>query len=372
MQRMRGDALTSVAAIVFVVFVGGGCAKGSSSAVQPARDPPLALLHFVGRFDTRGPEGPRFSWPGSAIAASFDGTGVDVMLEDTGADLFSVVVDGGAATTLAPSRGTGTYSLASGLAGGRHSVVLTKRTESLVGVVRYLGLTAHAGALVPSPDPFARRIEYVGDSITCGYGDLGADATCRFSPQTEDETRAYGALVAADLHADQTVVAYSGVGLMRNHDGGAKGLMPVRFERTLADDPTSRWTFETPSPDVVVIGLGTNDFAMGDPGTGFVEAYTAFIRQLRGHYAAAEIVCTLGPMLRDSVPPGTMSRTLAGAYIEEAVKEVRAAGDAHVRYLAFDEQQARDGYGCDWHPSLATHRLMAAKLEALVREVTGW
>jgi lysophospholipase L1-like esterase len=365
------SALTSVAAIGFVFVVGGACAKGSSSPV-PAKEPSLALVHFVGRFDTRGPEGARFSWPGSAIAATFDGTGVEVKLEDTGADLFSVVVDGGAATTLATSRGTGTYSLASGLAGGRHSVVLTKRTESLVGVVRYLGLMAHAGALVPSPDPFSRRIEYVGDSITCGYGDLGDDATCGFSPRTEDETRAYGALTAADLHAEQTVVAYSGIGLMRNHDGSTKDLMPVRFERTLADDPTSRWTFEGPPPDVVVIGLGTNDFAMGDPGPGFVQAYVAFIRQLRGHYAAAEIVCTLGPMLRDSVPPGTMSRTQAGAYIEAAVKEARAAGDAHVRYLAFDEQQARDGYGCNWHPSLATHRLMAAKLTARVREITGW
>ncbi|MGO9834580.1 MAG: SGNH/GDSL hydrolase family protein [Polyangiaceae bacterium] len=370
---MKGAvALTSVAAIVLVVLFARACAKESSKGVKPAREQPLALVHFLGRFDTRGQEGPRFSWPGSGIAASFDGTGVDVMLEDTGADFFSIVVDGGATTTLATSRGTGTYPLASGLPGGRHSIVLTKRTESFVGVARYLGLAPYGGALVPSPDPFSRRIEYVGDSITCGYGNLGADASCGFSPQTEDEIRAYGALTAADLHAEQTVVAYSGVGLMRNHDGSTKNLMPVRFERTLADDPTSRWAFEGPPPDVVVIGLGTNDFAMGDPGPGFAQAYTAFILQLRAHYAAAEIVCTLGPMLRDSVPPGTMSRTQAGAYIEAAVKEARAAGDAHVRYLAFDEQQARDGYGCDWHPSLATHRLMAVKLEALVREITGW
>jgi lysophospholipase L1-like esterase len=360
-----------VGAIVLVVLVARACAKESSNGVKTAREQPLALVHFLGRFDTRQ-EGARFSWPGSGIAASFEGTGVDVTLEDTGADFFSIVVDGGAPGTLATSRGTGTYSLASGLAGGRHSIVLTKRTESFVGVARYLGLTVHAGAPVPSPDPFSRRIEYVGDSITCGYGDLGADATCGFSPQTEDETRAYGALVAADLHAQQTVVAYSGVGLMRNRDGSTRDLMPVRFERALADEPTSRWTFEGPPPDVVVIGLGTNDFAMGDPGTGFVEAYVAFIRKVRGQYASAQIVCTLGPMLRDSPPPGTMSRTQAGVYIEEAVKEARAAGDARVRYLAFDEQQARDGYGCDWHPSLATHRLMAAKLGALVREITGW
>src|SRR5580658_9325216 len=160
---MKGAAaLGSVAAIVLVMFLARACAKESSNGVKPAREPPLALVHFLGRFDTRSPEGPRFSWAGSAIAANFDGTGVDVTLEDTGADLFSIVVDGGAPGTLATSRGTGTYPLASGLPTGRHSIVLTKRTESFVGVARYLGLTPVAGALVPSPDPFSRRIEDVG------------------------------------------------------------------------------------------------------------------------------------------------------------------------------------------------------------------
>ncbi len=235
---------------------------------------PLAspAIHYLGRFDTRDPAGPRFAWPGSAIAATFRGTGIQVTLSDTGTNYFVVVVDGGAPTVLATSGDNKTYTLASNLTNAQHTVMLTKRTESNVGVVQLLGITPQGGALVTSPAPFTRRIEYVGDSITCGYGDLGNGPNCPFSPGTEDETIAYGALTAAQLNAQQTAIAYSGKGMYREYGGSTNNQMPVLFELTLADDPTSTWGFSTPPPDVVVINLGTNDFAQGDPGMAFQQA----------------------------------------------------------------------------------------------------
>ena len=68
-----------------------------------------------------------------------------------------------------------------------------------------------------------------------------------------------------ELGAAHVAIAYSGIGMLRNNGGGTTGTMPERYERTLADDAASlglaRYT-----PDVVVIDLGTNDFATGDPG----------------------------------------------------------------------------------------------------------
>ena len=172
-----------------------------------------------GRFDTRDAKGPRFSWPGSAIAATFQGTGIAVGLRDGGTNYFDVVVDGAMPTVVLTSGSSTTYSLASGLTAGQHTILLTKRTESNVGVVQFLGFTVTAGALVATPYPYARRIEYVGDSITCGYGDLGVGPSCSFSANTEDEGIAYGSLTSATFGAQQTAVAYSGIGVMQNYGG---------------------------------------------------------------------------------------------------------------------------------------------------------
>jgi lysophospholipase L1-like esterase len=285
-------------------------------------------------------------------------------------------------SALATTGSNKTYTLASGLTTGQHTVVLTKRTESSVGVVQYLGFTVQGGALVPSPEPFARRIEYVGDSITCGYGDLGVGPTCHFTASTEDETLAYGALTASTLNAQQTVIAYSGKGMLRDYDGDTTDEMPELFGRTLADDATSTWAFDAPDPDVVVINLSTNDFAKGDPGAPFQQAYAGFLGAVRSKYPAAYIVAVASPMLADA------NRTSSIAYIEGAVAAAVAGGDSRVTVLelggdgvaaldgggtvGFDSQLATDGYGCDYHPSTKTHTVMSGVLVPAIRHLTGW
>ena len=243
----------------------------------------MALARPIGRFDTRDPAGPRFGWPATAIEAAFTGVGINVRLRDEGANVFAVVIDGGTPASLATNRTTERYVLARGLGPGRHTVLLTKRTESNVGVVQFLGFVPHEGVLLKTPEPArTRRIEFVGDSVTCGYGDLATDPKEHFSPATEDETSAYGALTAAVFGAQRSVIAYSGIGVYRDHDGSTRDQMPVRFRRILADDPTSVWGFRGPAPDAVVVHLGANDFAKGDPGAVFEQAYVGLL-QHAGH-----------------------------------------------------------------------------------------
>jgi lysophospholipase L1-like esterase len=381
---MGPSRLARLAAVALAACGRGGASASSSPEPSPSTSAmgmasvaagplplseagePLAPIHFLGRFDVRDPRGPRFAWAASAIAATFTGTGITVQLRDTGTNYFAVVIDGGAPTVLRTHRGTGTYELASTLGAGAHALVLTKRTESNAGTVQLLALTPAGGALVPSREPFARHIEVVGDSISCGYGILGAAPTSHFTAATEDATVAYAGLAAAQLDARATVLAYSGMGLMRDYGGSTGNQMNVRAGLTLADDPTSAWSFAGAPPDVVVILLGTNDFFPGDPGAPFQSAYVALVRQLRGRYPDAHVVCALSPLLTRG------ARTQARAYIEGAVTELTTAGDARVTYLEFDEPEPGDGYGCDYHPSLATHRKMAAKLAEAIQAVTGW
>lgn len=331
--------------------------------------PLLSPVHYVGRFDRRDPAGPRFSWPGSAIVATFDGTGITATIKDDGTNYFAVVIDRGPATTLATNGSKQDYVLAAGLPQGRHTLELTKRTEAMVGTVQLLALSPVGGSLVPTPDPYKRRVELVGDSITCGYGNLGADPACHFSAATEDETLAYGGIAGRELGAEVRAIAYSGIGMLRSFDGDTTDQMPVLFERTLAKDPAP-WTFDTPEPDVVVVNLGTNDFSHGDPGPAFARAYEAFLRQLRGHYPHAHVICALSPMILDA--PEHMHRTAVRTVLQKLVADRHDAGDAAMSYFEFDFPRPNEGFGCDFHPSAATHRRMASALEDEIRARTGW
>jgi lysophospholipase L1-like esterase len=298
-----------------------------------------------------------------------------------------VVIDGGTPTDLPTTGAAKTYTLASGLPSGTHTLLFTKKTESYSGVIQLLAVTPTGGALVPSPEPYSRRIEFVGDSITCGYGNLGPNETCHGNADNSDETLAYGALTAARLNAQQTAIAYSGIGMYRNINGTAN-TMPQRYGRTLADDPNSVWGFTTPPPDVVVVNLSTNDFAPTphDPGMPFQTAYISFLQQLRQHYPNAPILCMASPMLAGP------SRTESIAYIQNAVQARNVAGDAKVSVVAAGvdagvvgtgpdagvdlvfvaQNGAVDGLGCDYHPSLATDKRMADALVPAIQRVTGW
>jgi lysophospholipase L1-like esterase len=345
----------------------GGFEAGSSTT---------ATIHYLGRFDTRDPAGPRFAWPGTAIAATFQGTGIQAILSDTGTNYLVAAIDGGAPTVIATSGAGKTYTLASNLPSGLHSLVLTKRTEANVGVEQLLALSPQGGALVASPDPFTRRIEYVGDSITCGYGDLGDGPNCHFSADTEDETVAYGSLAAVALDAQQTVTAYSGKGMYREYGGSTANQMPVLFNLALPDDPTSTWGFTTPPPDLVVINLSSNDFATGDPGNAFVQAYSTFLQTLRQRYPNAYVLCVLAATMDEP------NRTIAAGYIQGAVDQAHNAGDARVStlqipgdggtFFGFATQLASDGYGCDYHPNVKTQQIMGTQLAAAIPPLLGW
>lgn len=319
---------------------------------------PLATIHRIGRFDDQG----RFVWPGSAIVTRVEGTEVSIRLDDSGGNQFEVLIDGEAQPVLRTTAGDNTYLLASALSAGEHDVVVTRRTEPMFGVTRFRGFP---GATLIDTYGRGRLIEVVGDSITCGYGILGDSPTCPFSADTEAETRAWAALAGAELGADVVAIAQSGKGLVRNHGGDDSDPMPPRFELTFAEDLRFRWSFDY-EPDVVVVGLGTNDFSQGDPGEAFVRALQAFIAQLRGHYPDAWILLAESPMLLGA------RHARHAEYLAEAVAAATSAGDTRIATVAIAHQDSADGFGCDYHPSQATARKMATALVAAIRTHLGW
>lgn len=350
--------------------VDDGATPGETSTPDVAEDVPVAPgppgVRFIGRFDTTDAAGPKFAWSGSAMRARFTGTTLRVKLGGS-TNQFAVVIDGGAATTLKKTAaGTTTHTLATGLGAGEHEVLLHRRVEAFFGVSQFLGFEMEGGALLPPPPARTRRIEIVGDSITCGYGNEGKDQYCSFTADTENHYLTYAALASRTLNADLHVQGWSGIGMYRNYDGATTGVMPERWGRTLPESATSTWDTSKYLPHAVIINLGTNDFAKGDPGKPFETAYLTFVRRVRKAYPAAWIFPSAGPMVAGA------NLTSLNAYLNNVIATLKGEGDSKLALIEFATQTSGDGYGCDWHPSLATNAKMAKVLEAMLTAKLGW
>lgn len=306
------------------------------------------LVHYSGRFTDDG----QFAWSGSNVSAQFVGTSISVLLSrGYWPERMVAEIDGQKGIPFDVSGSTRPYLLAKGLTNGLHTAKVTRRNEAFFDVTQFLGFEVGDGELVASDAPlYSHRLLILGDSITAGYGDTGVSGTCHLDTITEDETVAYPNLLAGMLDADLQVVAYAGKGMYRNTSGSTVNQIPVLFERTLADDPTSVWDQTRYTPDIIVINLGTNDGYLDDPGQPFEDAYVAFLGRLRGLFPEAKIYCTLGPMI-------------VASYVFTHIQNVVATvNDANIHYAPIDSIDPSDGYGCDGHPNAITHQKMAEQI----------
>ncbi len=353
--------------ILFAVLLGSSfmvrAAGGDPAPVEVSPGDPA--VRYGGRFDMRDKAAPRCAWPACMITLKFTGTDISVKFADGGHNFWQAEIDGKPGVKLELQAGTRAYPVATGLPRGEHIVTLTKATEGFMGVTRFLGFELNAGAAVEAPPPVSRRLEVVGDSISCGYGVEAANQNEHFNPGTENAYEAYGAIAARALGADYSCIAWTGRKMWPDNT------MPEIYDRTLADDPALIWYFPVWTPDAVVINLGTNDFGKGYPEEGpWLDAYRKFIARVRKNYPKAVIYCATGPMLGDGQVMKSRSTLLD--YVRKIVAAESTAGDANVRALDFGQQDPANGFGADFHPNLKTQQLMADKLVETLRKDLGW
>ena len=348
-----------------------GADAGVDTGVDAWPPPPMGIVasgvRWFGRVDVSDPTKPRFSWSGTGFVARFSGTSLTMQLGVVGSpEIFKVVVDGAPQAPFTAPAGQGTYPLATALPAGTHTVELYRQTEGAQGESQLVGLTVGDGALMDPPAGPGRLIEVIGDSITCGYGDLGklADTECL---TTESHWDAYETVAARALGAEVSTIAASGRGVVRNYGGDITGTMPLLYAGTITNRAQPVWDFLI-QPQAVVINLGTNDISnnKGDPGIPFRDTYVTLLSTVRAAYPDALIVCIIGPLLS-----GGELATIQG-HIQSAVDMRNAAGDARVEFFNQIAPQTQDKFACQYHPNVAEHALMASQLADELRAKLGW
>ncbi len=356
------------------------CLSGCGGAEKTPREKPAEApgARFVGRVDASDPAAPKFAWSGTGFVARVSGASISVKLTTERASapvFFQPIVDGTFGTRFSIPNGEQTVSLGTGLADGEHVVEVYRENEGTQGATVYGGFVE--GTLLPPPPRPTRSIEIVGDSISAGYGNLGREehpnygddpnGGCRFSTETESASMTYGAIAARELGAEVSIIALSGWGAFRSNAGSRRDVLATVYGNTLGTQPEPVWKFRQ-QPDVVVVNLGTNDFAMtpGPTEAEFKGAFSGLVATIREKYPEAWIYCMIGPLLYGT---GLADAT---TYLEALVSEKNGAGDARVKILNFGQQNGSLGTGCDWHPNVAVQTLMAESLVKELRTTLGW
>lgn len=342
-------------------------------------------IQYMGRIDYANPKAPAFSFPGISIKAKFNSTSIKAVIKDFGqggaatTNYYNVLIDGQFTQKLAVRSADTLYVLATNLDAGDHTVELVKRTESSVGKSSFLGFVLLSEALLPLEAKPDFKMEFIGDSWTCGYGNevSTTNPNTGFNSINQDNMRAWGYTVAQKLNAQYHATALSGRGLYRNNTGATTGVVPDEFDKIIPGNANPLWDFAQYIPDVVVIHLGTNDFFQESISSTnlldsalFVNKYISFIEEIRGHYGAdCKIICAFGNSKSDWWPENLKHLTRWRNYVSATVNHFTTNGDDEVYSFELSVQNAP--YGEDWHPTIVTHNAMANEIAPFIANLTG-
>ncbi len=302
-------------------------------------------------------------WPALQAEARFQGKAVTLRLNDA-VDRWRVTLDGGAVEIARPGQKDLRIE---GLAAGPHEI-RAERISEWHGAAEFDGFFLDPGATaLPAPQAAPRLIEFIGDSDTVGFGNTARRRDCNSEQvfAATDTTQAFPARVAREFGADYRVIARSGIGLARN----AGGEDPARTMRqlyplALPSDPEAA-RLPAPAADLLVIGLGSNDFgsdfAKDEPwqdnetlSRDFGPALATFARARLAENPGAELIL---------LAFGEYGEVLTAPYRQTA--EALAAEGFALRLVVLSKLERT---ACLWHPSLSDHAKIAQTLTDTIRD----
>jgi hypothetical protein len=328
-------------------------------------------IYYEGRIKFKK-DGAELSWSGTSVTILFEGNGISAILKDSDtANYYSIIVDNENILKIHTDKVKHRYVLASGLTKGKHKVQLFKCTEWDKGKTLFYGFEfTNDARTLPVPAAKKRKIEFYGNSITCGYGVEDLSGNDSWHGYFENNYLSYAAVTARHFDAQYSCIAKSGIGIMVSW---FPLIMPEMYDRLDPTDSTSKWDFAKYTPDVVVINLFQNDswivkkpeyeqfkkrFGTKPPDENFIiTSYKNFVTSIRRKYPNASIICMLGNM------DATSTGSPWPGYILQAVRQLH---DQKI-YSHFVKYKNTEG-----HPKADEQKAMANSLIEFIEKNIKW
>jgi hypothetical protein len=372
-HRDRVRASLPLLLIFFLILISSGgqdLKEISSSGLQSADSllfysPENPKIQYTGRIDFSNPRLPRFWAPGVYFRLAFEGPDCDLMVEDeerygNSHNYLEIILDDREPQRIQTIGKENKIKVARGLSPGRHNLLVCKDTESGIGWLEFAGIWCRH--LADPPQEPARKIECIGNSITCGAGSNTRSIPCglgRWYDQN-DAYMSYGARTARLLNAQWHLTAVSGIGLI--HSCCKMTIhMPQVFNKIDLGDDSLLWDERAYQPDLVTLCLGQNDGILDS--ALFCHHYIDFIRQLRRAYPGAILVCLNSPMADERLDH-VLKNDISGI-----LRFMHENGEPKLFSFFFTK---RFHNGCQGHPDLEEHQIMSEELSGFLRKIMNW
>ena len=298
-------------------------------------------------------------WSGSGISFVHHGSG-DILLNasvlgNNQNSRYAVEVDGEFSHYVSLSS---SMTLFTDLPEGERTISLYKTSEAAgnLASITSLLIDEEASITKPSQQEDSLKFEFLGDSIT---------AANQISLGDENVYEGYAVLLSKAYGASFDILATSGRGLMEgyNSENGWAASQENqmkdiwKYQSYFRDSNALR---ENDAPDVMVVGLGSNDLGqaiMSTFGTSiddFTREATSFAATLREAYPEAKIIFCYGSFFNRD-------------YIEEYRSAIEGIGDENIAFVEFPQLM----HGDSGHPNALNHDEMASILSKKVAEMLG-
>ena len=276
--------------------------------------PDNEMLSYSGRIDFDDRLAPVLVYACSSIGMKFTGTSLKAVIANHRScwtNELGYFIDGEQKRfTLSSDEEKKTYTLAEGLSEGTHELLLFKRMDSCHTFTFY-GFEIDDGAKVlPLPEKPKRKMEFFGDSVSCGEVSEAVAYVGKPDPEHDGEYSnswySYAWIAARKLDAQLHDIAQGGVALLDNtgwyHEPDYIGMEQVWNKMRYNPDygTVKEWDFSKYTPDIVIVAIGQNDSHPddymktdyeGEKAKNWRTHYRQFLAKLRVTYPDAWIIC---------------------------------------------------------------------------------
>ena len=246
------------------------------------------------------------------------------------------------------------YEIPTNLTYGEHTFLIQKATEhSRNARYEITSVSFDGSPCKDKPKESEKRIEFYGDSITSGEGNLVKNGSSAQAWEAQNGCKTYASFIAHSLGVDYAVASSAGHGIL----GGWNNLtskLSNYSEYSLVDEKTP-WSRADYDADLIVINMGTNDNVRDGKNLdieNYTNACSELVEKMRADNPDVEILWVIGMMKVDDDMP-----------IISALKEL----DEKYDYVRFHKLEAKQSGG-NSHPTVEEHKFHAQKTLEKINE----
>jgi len=306
-------------------------------------------------------------WPGTYFETAFRGRSAFFRLGRGDANV-RVRVDGGSPMTFLKPQ-PGLYQI-DGMPRAIHRLRIDVVSESQQEPSVFGGFFGASGDVSLRLSHRLRQVEFIGDSFTVGYANTSTKRACTEQEvwSTTDTAQGIAPRVATHFDADYQLNAISGRGIVRNYDGSPGASLPSAYPYVLFDQKRAysdpKWR-----PQLIVIGLGINDFSTAlnraekwstraELRRDFEFEYVRFVKALRARNPRAFILLWIA----DTGNAEIVSE------VASVAKRLRRSGEKRLGFVAIGGLALN---ACNYHPSVSDDEIIAERLRQFIDAQPG-